>query len=28
MFHHDRYCDFWVMGILKCDWLKGKKRDI
>ncbi|MFH1212946.1 MAG: GNAT family protein [Candidatus Neomarinimicrobiota bacterium] len=22
MFHHNRYCDFWVMGILKSDWLK------
>ncbi len=28
MFHHDRYCDFWVMGILKADWHKShsKKR--
>lgn len=25
MFHHDRYCDFWVMGILKSDWLRSKK---
>lgn len=22
MFHHDCYCDFWVMGILRSDWLK------
>jgi len=22
MFHHDRYCDFWVMGLLREDWLK------
>ena len=22
MFHNDKYCDFWVMGILKENWLK------
>jgi len=25
MFHHGRYSDFYVMGILKEDWLKKKK---
>lgn len=25
MFHHNRYSDFWVMGMLKSDWLKSKK---
>jgi len=26
MYHHGEYCDFWVMGILKKDWLKNKRR--
>ncbi len=26
MFHHDHYCDFWVMGILKNDWLQNKNK--
>ncbi len=25
MFHNNEYCDFWVMGILKSDWQKGKQ---
>jgi RimJ/RimL family protein N-acetyltransferase len=25
MFHHGRYVDFFVMGILKEDWLKNKE---
>jgi RimJ/RimL family protein N-acetyltransferase len=25
MFHHGKYCDFWVMGILRSDFIKSKR---
>ena len=26
MYHNDRYCDFYVMGLLRSDYYRGKKR--